>query len=176
MTSGIYTYWTYLLPIKKIHHSCIGKYIKVQSSHPVFFSIRPHLHLRVEILVPLPWLRHERSDQDFLHLPGVPLTLPTTMDDTVLHVAVLQKCGKRFFRNVTQEEHSYKFLQKGCRFQTGKLNKTHKSYCTQHQQSFPHSHVAESRQKSSKTRLILSPGSCDILGVWKKTTTQTKKV
>lgn len=90
------------------------------------------------------------------------------MDDTVLHVAVLQKCGKRFFRNVTQEEHSYKFLQKGCRFQTGKLNKTHKSYCTQHQQSFPHSHVAESRQKSSKTRLILSPGSCDILGVSKK--------
>ena len=161
MTSGIFTYWTYLLPTK-IYTIHVGKYTKVWSSH------HPHLHLRVEILVPLPWLRHERSDEDFRHLPGVPLTtLPTTMDDAVLHVAVLQKCGKCFFRNVTQEEHSYKFPQKGCQFQTGKLNKTHKSYCTQHQQSFPHSHVAENRQKSSTTRHIF-PHVPVILGVWKK--------
>lgn len=79
-------------------------------------------------------------------------------------------CCKRFvcfFRNVTQEEHSYIPYKKGCRFQTGKLNKTHKSYCTQHQQSFPHSHVAENRQESSTTRHIF-PHVPEILAVQKK--------
>jgi len=66
MTSGVYIY-IYLLDLlklpMKIYTIHVGK-----SSHPVFFTIHPHLHLRVEILVPLPWLRHERSDEDFLHL------------------------------------------------------------------------------------------------------------
>ena len=97
----IYIYWTY--------QSCPWKYTPfmwVNPPIPFFFTIHPHLHLRVEILVPLPWLRHERSDEDFLHLAmgAIDKVLPPWMTLRTTMLLLLQKCGFGvFFRNVTQE-------------------------------------------------------------------------